>query len=76
MATKTKLNVLSGDAFDKSFVKTMIKDHEQAIAGFRKEAASGQDPDAKAFAKDTLPTLRSHLKKIQAIAADMGISVS
>jgi putative membrane protein len=76
MATKTKLNVLSGDSFDKSFVKTMIKDHEQAIAEFRKEAASGQDPDAKAFAKDTLPTLRSHLKKIQAVAADMGISVS
>jgi putative membrane protein len=75
-ATKTKLNVLSGDSFDKSYVKSMIKDHEEDIAEFKKEAASGQDPDAKAFAKSTLPTLQSHLKKIQAVAAEMGISAS
>ena len=29
--------------------------------------------DAKAFATATLPTLRAHLKAINAIAADMGI---
>jgi putative membrane protein len=74
MGTKTKLKVLSGETFDKSYVKGMIKDHQEDIAEFKKEAASGQDPDAKAFAQATLPTLETHLKRIQAIASDMGIS--
>jgi hypothetical protein len=42
------------------------------VALFRKEIASGQDPDAQAFAKATLPTIRSHLKAINAIAAEAG----
>ena len=73
MASKTKLNVLSGDTFDKSYVKGQISAHRQTIALFRKEISSGQDADAKAFATATLPTVRSHLKAITAIAADMGI---
>jgi putative membrane protein len=72
MATKAKLDVLTGDTYDKSFIKTQIKAHQQTIALFRKEAATGQDPDAKAFAKETLPTLRKHLKAAQAIAAQAG----
>jgi putative membrane protein len=52
----------------------MIRDHEEDIAEFKKEAASGQDPDARAFAAAALPTLESHLKQIQAIAADIGVS--
>jgi putative membrane protein len=74
MATKVKLEALSGDTFDKSYVSGMIKDHEHTIALFEREAASGQDPDAKAFAAATLPTLRMHLQKIQSIAADSGVS--
>jgi putative membrane protein len=74
MATKAKLDVLSGDTFDKSYIKAQIKDHYGAIALFKKEIASGQDPDAKAFASATLPTLRMHLKKIKVIAADAGIT--
>jgi putative membrane protein len=72
-ATKTKLNMLSGDTFDKSYVKGMIEDHKTDIKEFQKEASEGKDPDAKAFAVATLPTLQSHLTKIQAIAAAAGI---
>jgi putative membrane protein len=74
MASKTKLNVLSGDTFDKSYVKGQISAHRQTIALFHKEISSGQDADAKAFATATLPTVRAHLKAITAIAADMGIN--
>jgi putative membrane protein len=74
MATKAKLEVLSGETFDKSYIKGMIKDHEEDIAMFKKEAASGQDPDAKAYAKATLPTLKLHLQKIKSIAASAGVS--
>jgi putative membrane protein len=73
-ATKAKLEVLSGSAFDKSYIKGMVEDHEQDIKEFQAEAASGQDPDTKAFAAATLPTLRTHLKKIQAIATAQGVA--
>lgn len=72
-ATKTKLNMLSGDTFDKSYVKGMIEDHKTDIKEFQKEASEGKDPDAKAFAVATLPTLQAHLTKIQSIAAAAGI---
>lgn len=72
--SKTRLEALSGDSFDKSYIKGMIKDHEEDIAEFKKEAASGQDPDARAFARDTLPTLETHLKKIKSVASDSGVS--
>jgi putative membrane protein len=74
MANKAKLEVLSGETFDKSYIKGQIKAHEDTIALFRKEVASGQDPDAKAFAKETLPTIRAHLKAINAIASSAGVS--
>jgi putative membrane protein len=74
MATKAKLEVLSGDTFDKSYITGMVKDHKEDIKDFEKEAHSGQDSDAKAFAAKTLPTLRSHLKKIQTIASSAGVS--
>lgn len=62
---------------DKFYVKGTIEDHEEDIAEFQKEAASGQDPQAKAFAHVTLPTLQAlqtHLKRIQSVASEMGIS--
>jgi putative membrane protein len=73
MATKTKLEVLSGETFDKSYIKSMIKDHQDTIALFKKEAAEGQDTDAKAFAAATLPTLQTHLNAIESIAKAKGV---
>jgi putative membrane protein len=74
MATKAKLEVLSGDTFDHSYIRAMIKDHRQAAALFKKEATTGQDPDAKSFAAATLPTIRAHLKMINSIASASGVS--
>lgn len=73
-ATKTKLNMLSGDTFDKSYVKGMIEDHKSDIKEFQKEASQGKDPDVRAFAAAILPTLQTHLSKIQSIAAAAGIT--
>ena len=74
-ATKARLDILHGEAFDKSYIKDMVKDHEEDIAEFTKEAQRGQDPDAKAYATATLPTLQKHLEKIKSIASDAHINV-
>ena len=76
MAAKAKLKVLSGASFDKSYIKGMIKDHQEDIAEFKKEASSGRDPDARAFASATLPTLEAHLKRIQSIAVEAGVGAN
>ncbi len=73
-ALKAKLDVLSGDTFDKSYIKSQLRAHRQAVALFKKESSTGQDPDAKAFAAATLPTLRGHLKQITSIASAEGVS--
>jgi putative membrane protein len=74
IATKAKLEVLSGDTFDKSYIKSQLEAHRQAIALFKKEASTGQDPEAKAFASETLPTLQKHMRAIRSVAASAGIT--
>lgn len=62
-----KLSALSGEKFDKEYVKMMLKDHKKDVAAFEKEANGGMDAELKSFAASTLPTLREHLQMIQRI---------
>ncbi len=70
-ATYDKLNALSGDGFDKEFVKTMVKDHEKAVSLFQKQSESGKDAEVKAFAAKTLPTLQGHLEMAKSLSDKM-----
>ena len=74
-ASRAKLEVLSGDTFDKAYIKGQIAAHEQTVALFKREIASGADSQAKSFAAETLPTVESHLKKLRQIATGAGIGV-
>jgi putative membrane protein len=57
-----RLTGLTGSAFDSAFVGGEVRDHEQAIALFQREAQSGRDPALKDFAQKSLPMLRQHLQ--------------
>jgi len=65
------LGKLKAGEFDKEYVEHMVDDHEDDVAAFEKQANSGADPDVKAFATKTLPTLKKHLEAIKAIQAKM-----
>jgi putative membrane protein len=67
-AIKDALAKLSGDDFDRAYMKDMVQDHRQDVAEFERESKSTQDPAVKGFAMQTLPTLRDHLKEAQRIA--------
>ncbi|GAC1304260.1 MAG: DUF4142 domain-containing protein [Steroidobacteraceae bacterium] len=73
MANKAKLEVLTGDTFDHSYIKSQIKAHHEAIELFKKESMSGKDAEAKALATATLPTLHAHLRKFDAAAKQAGV---
>jgi putative membrane protein len=74
MAMHEKLKLESGDTFDKAYIKGQISAHRATLKLLRQEIASGQDPDAQAFAKSVLPTVQGHLKAINAIAAADGVT--
>src|SRR5580704_3309282 len=62
-ATYDELSRLSGAAFDRAYARDMVRDHEEDIADYNKEANGGHNPAVKDFATQNLPTLRDHLKE-------------
>jgi putative membrane protein len=58
-----------GAAFDTAFKTKMVADHEKVIKLFTKESTGGKDPELKAFATKTLPTLKHHLEMAKALPA-------
>ncbi len=71
-AQKDRLSKLSGKAFDRAYMRSMVMDHTKDVAEFKKEANSGADPDVKNFASQTLPTLQDHLKSARDVASKVG----
>lgn len=64
-ALRDRLSKLSGDQFDRAYMQAMVKDHTKDVNEFRRESQSAKDPDVKAFAAKTLPTLEEHLQLAQ-----------
>ena len=64
-----KLAQKSGGDFDREYMKHMVSDHKKDVSEFEKQAKSGKDAELKAFADQTLPTLREHLKMAQSAEA-------
>jgi putative membrane protein len=60
-----KLSKLSGEDFDKAYVKDQLKDHQTDVREFSDEAQNGSDPNIKTFAASTLPTLQHHLEMVK-----------
>ena len=63
-ALYNRLSHLHGAAFDRAYIKAMREDHAKDIEAFRKEANNGRDRDVRAFAANTLPTIRQHYQMI------------
>ena len=70
------LSSKTGSDFDKAYITAMLKDHKEDIAEFQQEANSGSDPDIKAWAAKTLPTLQEHLRMAEDCAKQIGISTT
>jgi len=70
--TSKMLQSKQGADFDKAYIDDMVKDHETDVAEFREEAQNGKDPEVKAWAQKTLPTLEQHLANVKEIAGQVG----
>ena len=73
-ATHDRLAKMSGAAFDRAYMQHMLADHRTDVNEFKKESTSGKDPDVKAWAGKTLPTLEEHLRLAQDANKAVGTS--
>jgi putative membrane protein len=63
-----KLAKKKGVAFDQSYMKMMIEDHNKDLEEFRQAADKLSDSSFKTFAQVTLPVLSTHLDSAKAIS--------
>ena len=59
---RDRLAKLQGEAFDRSYIRMMVVDHDKDIKAFRQEAQLGHDRELKRFARETLAMVEQHDK--------------
>ncbi len=62
-ANYDRLSKLSGADFDRAYAQDMVKDHEQDLRDFQREANHGNDDLIRAFAAQTVPMIQQHLEQ-------------
>ena len=53
---------MKGSALDHRYAQEMVAGHTKAIAAYKKEAESAQNPALKSYAEQALPVLEKHLE--------------
>jgi putative membrane protein len=67
------LGALNGQSFDRQYADEIgVKAHNEAVSLFRKASTGANDPDVKAFAGKTLPTLEHHLEMAKSMVGAVG----
>ena len=67
-----KISATPASDFDKTYIaEAGVKAHQEMQTLFRNESTSGLDPDVKAFATKTLPTVETHLKQSEKIQEEL-----
>jgi putative membrane protein len=66
-----RLSKASGKDFDKEYINNMVNDHEKDVNEFEKASKNAKDPDLRAWAAKTLPTLQDHLKMAKEVKSKL-----
>lgn len=67
----TKLQGLSGDAFDRAYLQGMVEDHQKDLQEFQHASQNVQDPLLKTFAQNMVPVIQEHLQQAQDLQQDL-----
>jgi predicted outer membrane protein len=69
-AMAAKMEAMSGDAFDKAYMKNAgVADHKAVHSALMKDEKHAKDPDVKALATKMAPVVEQHLKSAQSMPA-------
>jgi putative membrane protein len=72
-AEYVKLKVLTGDTFDKSYIKTMVSDHHDDLDKVKAEHDSTQNDSMKKLTAHAAKVIAGHTEMIDGIAGKMGL---
>jgi putative membrane protein len=72
----SRLQQLSGTAFDTAYIRLMIQDHQMDIATFEEQGNSADSPRVRDLATKALPTLRVHLSQAQKVGNQINVQVA
>ena len=70
-----RLQGLSGQDFDREYIRMMVMDHRQDLKDFKHEAASANDPKVKDAATQDVEVISQHLQMIEQIAKAHNVDV-
>lgn len=71
-----RLSALSGDKFDKEYIKMMVEDHHKDLSEFKAEESSTSNSELKSTVAQGTQVIQQHSDMIDQIAQKNGISTS
>jgi putative membrane protein len=71
-AEMKKLELASGQGFDRAYMQQMVKDHTDTLQLLQQAAAQASDPQLKAQAQKAIPHVQQHLQMAQQLMASVG----
>jgi putative membrane protein len=71
--TLNRLQELTGEPFDRQYMREMVKAHARDVEQFHQALDQLDDAELRAWAEDSLPTLEEHLQDAWEIALQLGI---
>jgi putative membrane protein len=66
-ATYDRLSRLSGADFDQAYAQDMVKDHQQDLRDFQREANHGNNDVIRGFASETVPMIQQDLDQAKEV---------
>jgi putative membrane protein len=75
-ATYDRLSKLKGADFDVAYAQDMVKDHQQDLRDFNREANHGNDDVIRGFASETVPTIQQHLDQAKEMLKAVSPAIS
>jgi len=72
----SQLERLSGAEFDRTYMNTMIQDHQQDVQTFQSRGLSARAANVRQLAERGLATIQQHLSMAQQVGAQVGASTN
>jgi len=70
-AAVAKLQTLSGEQFDREYIKDMVNDHREVDQAFQSEGTAAKSPDLKSAVTQAEPIIAEHLRMAQDLEKSM-----
>jgi putative membrane protein len=67
-ALMTRLNSLTGRAFDTAYINSQVRDHQKTLTIFQAEVSSGNNNKVQNYANTYLPHIQMHLQMADSLS--------